>query len=178
MSAEVHKLLDIPMRNYKEWELFDAEINQFVQRGLLERIAPVRCIHIHSEEWYLDPSDGEIYVYVKPDDKIYPSWERVEVFAEPPLAIESRDLRAAGLKLISTGPISKEIASFLKTVLDSFAQEGRIEILPNPERPDEIWCKEYSTDAIYRLIADEGNQDYRWERVSANDGENSSAAPN
>jgi hypothetical protein len=34
------------------------------------------------EEWYVDPSTGEIYVYVRPDDKILPKWERVDVFAK------------------------------------------------------------------------------------------------
>jgi hypothetical protein len=165
MSAEVRRLLELPMRNYTEWERFDAELNQLFERRLLQTTTPLRRIHGRDEEWYRDPSDGEIYVYLKPDDRILPVWERVDVFAPPPVT-ESRDLRVGGLKLITTGQIRKETAWFLKTVLASMAQEGQIEILLKPELPLETWCREYSTDNVYKLVAAHHNEDYRWEYVS------------
>ncbi len=70
--------------DYDDWLIFDARLTELVGTGRATRVPPVKVLHMPDEEWYVDPSTGEIYVYVKPDDKILPKWERVDVFRESP----------------------------------------------------------------------------------------------
>lgn len=129
---------------------------------------------MRDEDWYLASDTGDIYVYVKPDDKILPKWEQVDVLSQPQEE-ETRDVREAGLGIIPSGKIESDTASGLRLVLGILAEEGKVEILaerhslPNtPANGSETWYREVSTDNTYRLVEDHESREYLWEKVSRN----------
>jgi hypothetical protein len=73
---------DLTLSDYDDWLIFDARLSGLVHTGCAKRVSALKVLHMPDEEWYVDPSTGEIYVYVRPDDKILPKWERVDVFAK------------------------------------------------------------------------------------------------
>ena len=72
----------LTLSDYDDWLIFDARLSDLVHSGHAKRVPALKLLHMPDEEWYVDPSTGEIYVYVRPDDKILPKWERVDVFAK------------------------------------------------------------------------------------------------
>ena len=72
----------LTLSDYDDWLTFDARLSDLVHTGRAKRVTSMKVLHMPDEEWYVDPSTGEIYVYVRPDDKILPQWERVDVFAK------------------------------------------------------------------------------------------------
>jgi len=68
--------------DYDDWLIFDARLSDLVHTGRAKRVPALKVLHMPDEEWYEDPSTGEIYVYVRPDDKVLPKWERIDVFAK------------------------------------------------------------------------------------------------
>ena len=70
------------LQDPEDWLIFDGRLEALIQNGQAQRVPQLRVLHMPDEEWYKDPSTGDIYVYVRPDDKILPKWERVDVFTE------------------------------------------------------------------------------------------------
>lgn len=70
----------LTLSNYDDWMTFDARLSDLVLSGQAKRVPTLKVLHMSDEEWYLDSSTGEVYVYVRPDDKVRPKWERVDVF--------------------------------------------------------------------------------------------------
>lgn len=69
------------LSDYEDWLTFDGRLSQLVHAGAAKRVPTLKVLHMSDEEWYADPTTGEVYVYVRPDDKILPVWERVDVFS-------------------------------------------------------------------------------------------------
>jgi hypothetical protein len=161
----------LDLHHYKYWDLVDERITTLVREGSIRRIPALSMLHVRSEEWYLEPISGDVYVYVRPDDKIVPQWEKIDVFAPPPEQ-ESKDLRKVGLKIIRTGNISNELAMFIKHVLGVMIQEGKVEIIsgrnPSTQKSSkgiETCYREITSDEIYRLIEDPEFLGFFWEKL-------------
>src|SRR6185312_14995202 len=128
-------------------------------------------IHSRYEEWYLEPSTGAIYVYLTPDDRILPEWEKVDVFSPRPKQ-ESRDIRMTGLRIIPTGKIDQQAAIGIRIVLGALVEDGTVEVIPARHSSSEdrmsgteTWYRELLTDSIYRLVEDPESRGYLWEKV-------------
>jgi hypothetical protein len=169
---------DIDIRKYEDWVTFEKRINSLVDAGHLRRIAALRTLHVRDEEWFLEPISGDVYVYVRPDDKILPTWEKVDIFA-PTVAEESKDIRVAGLKIIPTGEINSQTAIGLRWVLSILVKEGKLEIIPtttttslNQESSGnaETWYREFATGDVYRLIERDRLDRSFWELLSPSRG--------
>lgn len=72
----------LTLSNYDDWMTFDARLSDLVLSGQAKRVPTLKVLHMSDEEWYVDSSTGEVYVYVRPDDKVRPKWERVDVFSK------------------------------------------------------------------------------------------------
>ena len=154
----------------------DSGINSLVDAGHLRRIAALRMLHVRDEEWFLEPISGDIYVNVRPDDKILPTWEKVDIFA-PTVAEESKDIRVAGLKIIPTGEINSQTATGLQWLLSILVEQGKLEIIPPTTSLNqgssgnaETWYREYATGDVYRLIERDRLDRSFWELLSPSRG--------
>lgn len=123
------------------------------------------------EEWYMDPSTGEIYVYVKPDDKVLPKWEPVDVFAQP----EEERIREFGLDAIPVKKMNRPEAESLKEILKVLVRHGVAEVVDPPSslpvassEGTQSWYRDPQTKAVFRLVEGLGDESNRWERVPAN----------
>jgi hypothetical protein len=63
--------------NYDDWLTFDSRLAELVSSGRAVSVPRTAVLHMPDEEWYADPASGEVYVYVRPDDKVLPKWEAV-----------------------------------------------------------------------------------------------------
>ncbi len=134
-------------------------------RRALRRVAPLRAVHQPHEEWYLESSSLDLYVYVRPEDIVSPKWiaplsPTVEV------NMETRDIRVEGLKLISTGEISSQAASAHLWILDRLAEEGQVAMISHSQASSvgkETWYRELTSDKVYRLVEGNGSGPFSWE---------------
>jgi len=124
---------DLTISHYDDWLLFDQRLAELVRCGQAKRVLSSRVIHLQDEEWYLDPISGDVYVYVRPDDKILPKWERVDVFAQP----EEQGRYQTGLGAIPTGRIDRASATSLKTILNVLLRHGKVEMV-SPAPPSTV----------------------------------------
>jgi len=176
---EVLSLLTLPLSTLEKWKVFDARVTELVNAGFLRRIEPLKLIYARSEEWYVDTGSGETYVYLKPDDRVPPRWEKIDPFAPPPEPGPSRDLRRVGLKIIELGEIDRNRAMFLHSMLQVFAKESRIELLERQTSSEyETWCREYRTDVVYKLTCNDHERVYRWDRMGFGSVEEDISLPN
>lgn len=156
---------------YADWVIFDQRLEQLIRSGRVRRIPKLRTIHVKSEEWYLNPDTNEIYVYVRPDDKILPKWEKVDIFAKPEIAHSF----VSGLDAIPTAKMIGPEAVSLKGVLRALVDNGIAEIIDHqisvpmvsPKHP-ETWYRDLQTKATYRLIENIDDGSTLWERVALN----------
>lgn len=157
---------DLNRGKYEDWLILDQRITALISAGALRRVNPLRMVHLPSEEWYLEPSGGDMYVYVRPDDRVSPQWEKVDIFASiARTEIKSRDVRVAGLKIITTGNIRVETALFLQAMLGKLTKEGRLEVVFQSQvqgEASETWYRELATGSVYRLVQGSGATPSSW----------------
>ncbi len=172
MKSAIESVADgLDIRKYDDWVALDKRIKDLINTGTIRRIPALSTIHMPHEEWYLEPSTGVIYVYLTPDDRILPEWEKVDVFSPRPKQ-ESRDIRVTGLRIIPTGKIDQQAAIGIRFVLGALVEDGTVEIIPplNSSSEDrmsgtETWYRELLTDSVFRLVEDPESRGYLWERV-------------
>ena len=70
------------LSEYEDWLTFDGRLSQLVCAGGAKRVPTLKVLHMPDEEWYEDPTTGEVYVYVRPDDKVLPKWEPIGVVSK------------------------------------------------------------------------------------------------
>jgi hypothetical protein len=163
-AATVLDGLDIT--KYDDWVILDERIRQLVKTCALRKIQPLRIVHVKSEEWYLESATGDIYVYVQPDDKILPVWEKIDVFF-----IEGgsdKNVLTAGLKIIRTGNIDRPTFMAIHLVLQELIKKGEVEIIRAPrvfDENSEAYYREVKTKMIYRLASTMTYPGYVWERI-------------
>jgi len=161
----------LTLSNYDDWLSFDARLSELVRTGQARRVQALRVLHMPDEEWYVDPSTGEVYVYVKPDDKILPKWEPVDVFAQS----EKERNREPGLSAIPVKKMNCSEAASLKEILKVLVRHGVAEVLDRPNTipavsPEsaETWYRDIQTKAVFRLVESTGDESSRWEKVPPN----------
>jgi hypothetical protein len=140
------------LRKYDDWLIFDQRLKTLIREGQAKRITALKRIHASYEEWYLEQSSGEIYVYVPPDEKIVATWEPVDVFAEK----RKDEPRPAAMPAERRNSIQTQLfKQFLKVLVD----HGAAEIIKCPsfstaEGVTETWYKVQhpQSSVVYRLV--------------------------
>jgi hypothetical protein len=165
MSGVLHEITaGLKISNYRDWLIFDQRLKELVRSGRVKRVPTLRKIHFKDDEWYLDPSTGEIYLYVRPDPPILPIWEAVDVF-EAPMAPEPHP---NNLSVIPIGKTSLFETKGIRALMDLLVRQGTVEKLVPFNAPAgsvENWYKEVQTGTVYRLVESADGSDNRWERV-------------
>ena len=163
-AATVLDGLDIT--KYDDWVVSDERIRHLVKTCALRKIQPLKIVHVKSEEWYLESATGDIYVYVQPDDKILPAWEKIDVFSTEDG--NDKNVLTAGLKIIRTGTIDRPTFLTINLVLQELIKKGEVEIIRAPKAFDEnseTYYREVKTETIYRLASMTTPPGYLWERI-------------
>jgi hypothetical protein len=159
----------LTLSDYDDWLIFDARLSDLVRAGRARRIPALRVLHMPDEEWYEDRSSGDVYVYVRPDDKILPKWERIDVFAKP----EETTTCRTGLDNIPLGTIDPTRIDSIKAILQILLRQEKIELVsPAPASVSfqPMGCREtvyrdYETGKTYRLVESMAGENARWEHV-------------
>jgi hypothetical protein len=112
---------------YRDWQIFVERLNEAVRVGTIKEVPVLRpSSRGRGEQWFSDPTSGEIYSYIHPNPPVYPRWERVDVFellnptVRPPLS------------RFKIGAKSVMKAHVMKLQLEDFVHRGLIEELPGP----------------------------------------------
>ena len=66
-----------------EWDyvLLRRKLDELLSAGRVKKRKVFKPLHAGTaEEWFEDVETGEIYCLVPPDDRITPSWEKVDTF--------------------------------------------------------------------------------------------------
>jgi hypothetical protein len=154
--------------HYDDWLVFDRRLNNLIEEGRARKIPTLKMLYMPDEEWYMDSSSGEVYVYVRPDDKILPRWSPVDVFALP----EQSKCSRTGLDAIPVRRMSELQAASLKEFLKVLVEQGLAKIIDAPAGTraatpgeEETWYKDSRSDLDYRLVLDSGGTNSRWEFI-------------
>jgi hypothetical protein len=169
MPGTLHSLADgLTITKYGDWLIFVERLAGAVRTGSVRKVPVLKPVWGRSEEWFLDPESGEVYVYVAPNPPGMPKWEKVDVLkhleapASPPLSV------------FRIGPITVMTAHIMKMRLEELVGRGLAEELPVPaEVPQskdgtERWYKDNVSNVVYRLVEYyplKGADDIRWEVV-------------
>jgi hypothetical protein len=161
---------DLTIVKYHDWQIFVERLNEAIRVGTIKEVPVLRPgFRGRGEQWFSDPTSGEIYSYVHPNPPGMPRWERIDVFEllnstiPPPLG------------RFEVGTISVMKAHIMKLQLEEFVRRGLIEELPGPFssmlRKDETErrFRDLESDIVYRLTeyyALSGPDELRWEIVS------------
>jgi hypothetical protein len=152
--------------DYDDWLVFDRRLNNLIEAGRARQIPTLKMLYLPDEEWYVDSSSGEIYAYVRPDDKILPRWSPVDVFASP----EQSKCSRTGLDAIPVRRMSELHAASLKEFLKVLVEQGLAKIIDPPADTlaatpgeEETWYKDSRSDLDYRLVLDSSGTNSRWE---------------
>lgn len=161
------------IHHHSDWVIFDERLKSTIKAGLAREIQKTRTIYAPSEDWYLDPASGEIYVYLRPDDRVLPEWTKVDIFAKPKAkARDPKNISTSGLGAIPLGAMDQTLALSLKYLLQRMAAQDEIEIVANPlpntltkECAFETVFRDVKTGLLYRLVELVEGQGFLWERV-------------
>jgi hypothetical protein len=154
---------------YLDWQVFVERLNEAIRAGSIKEVPVLRPGYRGlGEQWFSDPTSGEIYSYIHPDAPVMPRWERVDVFSllnptvPPPLS------------MFKVGAMSVMMAHIVKLQLGDFVHRGLIEELPGPfssmlrKHETERRFRDLESYAVYRLTeyyALSGPDEIRWEFV-------------
>lgn len=177
MEARLFESLtsDLNIHHHSDWVVFDNRLESAIRAGRARKIQKTRTIYAPSEEWYLDPANGDIYVYLRPDDRVLPEWTKVDLFAKPEVKeTNPKDMTISGLSAIPTGETDQIRGRSLKYLLQRMAEHGEIEVVTNPtpgvaitEGALEVVFREVRTGLLYRLVEYPEGQKFLWERISS-----------
>jgi len=96
------------IHHHSDWMVFDRRLDSAIKAGYARRVPNTRTIYEPTEEWYLDPAAGEIYVYLRPDDRVLPEWNKVDVFATSNIGEnDPKNITANGLSAIPKGQLDR-----------------------------------------------------------------------
>lgn len=168
---------DLNIHHHSDWVVFDKRLESAIATGRARKVQKARTIFAPSEEWYLDPESGEIYAYLRPDDRVLPQWTKVDVFANPEVKkSDPKDIATSGLTAIPTGKMDQNWARSLKYLLQRMVEQGEVEIIANPEPGPsaesalQTTFRELRTGIVYRLVEYPEDQIFLWERDSSSPG--------
>jgi hypothetical protein len=152
---------------YDDWLTFVDRLHKLAASGRIRRISPLPNRRFEkSDEWYLDPQTGEIYVHGLPNAPMLPVWERFDLVDHT----KAPEPRPSNLSVIPTGKISRLDAKNLRGLLDFLVRQGLVAVLAPPNVSTssdytEKWFKDLQADATYRLVQKNDDSDNCWERV-------------
>jgi hypothetical protein len=169
MSGILESLTDgLTITDYPDWQIFVERLKEAVRTGRLRKVPVLKPVWGPSEEWFLDPETGEVYVYAAPNPPAMPRWQEIDVLKH----LEAPD--PPPLSVFKVGPITVMTAHIMKMSLEGIVARGLAEELPVPaEVPrskdgTERWYKDNVSNVVYRLIEYyplKGADDIRWEVV-------------
>ena len=152
--------------DYDDWLVFDGRLNDLIKEGRARKIPTLKMLYMPDEEWYMDSSSGEVYVYVRPDDKILPRWSPVDVSHHR----SSPSFSRTGLDAIPVRRMSELQAASLIEFLKVLVEQGLAKIIDSPAGTlaatpgeEETWYRDSRSDLDYRLVLDSGGINSRWE---------------
>jgi hypothetical protein len=153
--------------NYDDWLVLVDRLNKLAASGRIRRISPLPNRRFEkSDEWYLDPETGEIYVHGLPNAPMLPVWERFDLVEHT----KAPERHPNNLSIIPTGKISRLDAKNLKGLLDFLIQQGLVEAIDPPNTAPsgdrtEKWFRDLQTQTTYRLVQKNDGNDDCWETV-------------
>ncbi|MGO9085302.1 MAG: hypothetical protein ACLQBK_08760 [Candidatus Sulfotelmatobacter sp.] len=169
MAGTLESLTDqLTIAEYRDWLVFVERLSNAVRAGSVRKVPVLKPVWAKSEEWFLDPESGEVYVYAPPNPPSLPIWERVVVLTH----LEASD--PAPLSIFKVGSITVMTAHIMTLKLEDLVSRGLAEELPVPvEVPrsrdrSEKWYKDKVSNVVYRLSEYYGLEDaddIRWEVV-------------
>jgi hypothetical protein len=158
----------LTITEYSDWVIFVERLNEAVRTERVRKVPVLKPVWGDSEEWVLDPSTSEVYVYVAPNPPSMPIWQKLDILRH----LDAPD--PAPLSVFKVGPITVMTAYIMKMSLEALVSRGLVEALPPPiellypEDRTERWYKDNVSKIVYRLIEHyrlEGADDIRWEVV-------------
>jgi hypothetical protein len=169
MSGILESLtLGLTITDYSDWLIFVERLTEAVRAGRIRKVPVLKMVWSRSEEWYLDPESGEVYVYAAPNPPAIPIWQKIDVLKQ----LEATD--PPPLSVFKVGPITVMTAHVMKISLEAIVGRGLASELPVPaevpqsEDGAERWYKDNVSNVVYRLIERyplKGADDIRWEMV-------------
>jgi hypothetical protein len=157
----------LKITHYSDWVTFLERLDCAVRSGRVREI-PVLKRPSKGYHWFLDSETGEVYGYVEPNPPVLPSWEKVEVLADP------EPPNPAPLSGIKIGPMTVMMGYFLKQQIGALVARGLVEVLSTPPAAltskdrTENWYRDRVSNVVYRLSEYyplKGADDIRWEVV-------------
>jgi hypothetical protein len=169
MSSILESLTDgLTIGEYPDWVKFVERLKEAVRTEEVRRVPVLKPVWSKTEQWFLDPKTGVVYVYVEPDSPVLPKWEKVDVLSH----LEAPD--PAPLSGFKVGPITVMMAHVMRLNIETLIARGLVEPLPTPPNvPASIdgtqrWYRDRVSDVVYRLCEyypPKGPDDIRWEVV-------------
>jgi hypothetical protein len=154
----------LDLRAYKDWVVFDQRLKAFIREGQARRIPALKMIYGPDQEWYLNESSGEIYVYGPPDEKIVAIWEPVDVFALK----NKEEAPPSGLAAIPIRQMSSVQKESLKQMLTLLVAHGVAVVVERPKAASingtETWYRDVQSQIAYRLL-EKSDGSSIWERA-------------
>jgi hypothetical protein len=154
----------LDLKDYDDWVVFDQRLKAFIREGQARRIPALKMIHGPDEEWYLNESSGEIYVYGLPDEKIRAKWEPVDVFALK----NKEEAQRSGLAAIPIRQRNSLQTESLKQFLTLLVAHGVAVIVERPKAASisriETWYRDVQSQIAYRLV-EKSDGSSIWERA-------------
>jgi len=72
--------LGLTITHHSDWLTFVARLDRAIHSGRVRKVPVLKPVWGgKSEQWFLDPEDGEVYFYVPPNPPTLPRWEKVDV---------------------------------------------------------------------------------------------------
>lgn len=157
----------ITLVNLAGWDTFRDRLSAAVSVEAVRRIRPLFLYYSSIEEWYVDPTSGDIFVYVPFNgDKGFPKFEKVDVFS-PPIHKQPVYLNDVGLSGFKVGPQAPESVRFIEYVLELWLKSGEIQEVASPAG-DVLSIRtfhEWKTGRWFQLARDELSGTAHWNQV-------------
>jgi hypothetical protein len=137
---------------YKDWQVFDQRLKALIREGQARRVPASRRVYGYDEEWYLNETSGELYLYLPPDEKIRARWEPVDVFA-PEREEESHTSGLAAIPIRQMNSLQRES---LKHMLTLLVAHGVAVVVDRPKSASieetETWYRDAQSQVVYKLV--------------------------
>jgi hypothetical protein len=171
MQSLLESLIDgLKITEYADWLVFMERLHEAVRSGKVRKIPVLRppAGSRSPEEWFQDPTSGEVYRYFPPNPPVLPTWKKIDVLS----MLEAPS--PTPLSPFKTGQITPMMAHIMKLRLEALISCGLVEELtPSTAAPlsgdtTERWFRDSVSEFVYRLSEHYGLKDpddIRWEIV-------------
>jgi hypothetical protein len=162
------------IHHHSDWVVFSERLKTAIHLGRARRFQRLWQIYAPSEEWYVDTVNGDVFVYLRPDDRVFPEWSPVNIFeGKPENTPDGKSIDINGLKAIPTGILDRSSGEALRIMLDILAEKHLIEALtpqnPRANSSEPVMVstfREVATGAVYEFVEHLQTHKYSWHLVS------------